>query len=62
MQCDICSARFKNMDSLRKHKKTHLEKSHECKICGNLYRNRNNLKAHMGNGYKYDIIISLEKY
>ncbi|KAL7016263.1 hypothetical protein ACKWTF_009983 [Chironomus riparius] len=47
VQCDICSARFKNMDSLRKHKKTHLEKSHECKICGNLYRNRNNLKAHM---------------
>lgn len=47
--CDQCSARFKNMDSLRKHKKTHLEKSHACSICGNRYRNRNNLKAHMGN-------------
>lgn len=48
VQCDTCSARFKNMDSLRKHKKTHLEKSHVCPICGNRYRNRNNLKAHMG--------------
>lgn len=48
VQCDTCSARFKNMDSLRKHKKTHLEKSHVCTICANRYRNRNNLKAHMG--------------
>lgn len=48
VQCDTCSARFKNMDSLRKHKKTHLEKSHVCTTCGNRYRNRNNLKAHMG--------------
>ncbi|CRK86962.1 CLUMA_CG000778, isoform A [Clunio marinus] len=47
VQCDVCSARFKNMDSLRKHKKSHLEKSQVCIICGNVYRNRNNLKAHM---------------
>lgn len=39
------------MDSLRKHKKTHLEKSHVCPICGNRYRNRNNLKAHMGKDF-----------
>lgn len=61
VQCDTCSARFKNMDSLRKHKKTHLEKSHVCNICSNRYRNRNNLKAHMGKILRYSIIFLLFK-
>lgn len=45
------------MDSLRKHKKTHLEKSHGCTICGNRYRNRNNLKAHMGEFIRVVVVM-----
>lgn len=59
IQCDVCSARFKNMDSLRKHKRTHMEKNIACEICGKLYRSTNNLRAHMGKYFSQKRVNSI---